>query len=118
MIRRPPRSTRTDTLFPYTTLFRSFVAVVMRSISAIAALWSLYWTSAVASSFIISMARAASSALNDIFFPQEKQTVRSVHLWNLLCISLERSAAHLSDHVRAYAASFSDRKSTRLHSSH
>src|SRR3546814_2299505 len=28
MIRRPPRSTRTDTLFPYTTLFRS---------------WRLYW---------------------------------------------------------------------------
>src|SRR3546814_14482163 len=27
MIRRPPRSTRTDTLFPYTTLFRSFAAV-------------------------------------------------------------------------------------------
>src|SRR3546814_9891411 len=28
MIRRPPRSTRTDTLFPYTTLFRSRVHVV------------------------------------------------------------------------------------------
>src|SRR3546814_8304493 len=27
MIRRPPRSTRTDTLFPYTTLFRSPCAV-------------------------------------------------------------------------------------------
>src|SRR3546814_11364516 len=26
MIRRPPRSTRTDTLFPYTTLFRSAIA--------------------------------------------------------------------------------------------
>src|SRR3546814_2796982 len=26
MIRRPPRSTRTDTLFPYTTLFRSSIA--------------------------------------------------------------------------------------------
>src|SRR3546814_3573377 len=26
MIRRPPRSTRTDTLFPYTTLFRSAAA--------------------------------------------------------------------------------------------
>src|SRR3546814_9462420 len=26
MIRRPPRSTRTDTLFPYTTLFRSYRA--------------------------------------------------------------------------------------------
>src|SRR3546814_10797430 len=24
MVRRPPRSTRTDTLFPYTTLFRSY----------------------------------------------------------------------------------------------
>src|SRR3546814_17242072 len=28
MIRRPPRSTRTDTLFPYTTLFRSMVSVL------------------------------------------------------------------------------------------
>src|SRR3546814_19543219 len=27
MIRRPPRSTRTDTLFPYTTLFRSPVTM-------------------------------------------------------------------------------------------
>src|SRR3546814_10875203 len=27
MIRRPPRSTRTDTLFPYTTLFRSMLKV-------------------------------------------------------------------------------------------
>src|SRR3546814_17809200 len=30
MIRRPPRSTRTDTLVPYTTLFRSFDIVVDR----------------------------------------------------------------------------------------
>src|SRR3546814_9931593 len=28
MIRRPPRSTRTDTLFPYTTLFRSVQSLV------------------------------------------------------------------------------------------
>src|SRR3546814_1186413 len=27
MIRRPPRSTRTDTLFPYTTLFRSSYSI-------------------------------------------------------------------------------------------
>src|SRR3546814_20435318 len=39
MIRRPPRSTRTDTLFPYTTLFRSkqrgdaFVSKVLRQAS-------------------------------------------------------------------------------------
>src|SRR3546814_20408685 len=30
MIRRPPRSTRTDTLFPYTTLFRSLVPAGLR----------------------------------------------------------------------------------------
>src|SRR3546814_14624383 len=33
MIRRPPRSTRTDTLFPYTTLFRSGVAAVARRVA-------------------------------------------------------------------------------------
>src|SRR3546814_7391420 len=35
MIRRPPRSTRTDTLFPYTTLFRS-VAPARRGEHAVA----------------------------------------------------------------------------------
>src|SRR3546814_12950810 len=30
MIRRPPRSTRTDTLFPYTTLFRSWRSAAWR----------------------------------------------------------------------------------------
>src|SRR3546814_15638676 len=30
MIRRPPRSTRTDTRFPYTTLFRSYRTLAIR----------------------------------------------------------------------------------------
>src|SRR3546814_18630947 len=36
MIRRPPRSTRTDTLFPYTTLFRSSSshAIATRTVAA------------------------------------------------------------------------------------
>src|SRR3546814_1206747 len=33
MIRRPPRSTRTDTLFPYTTLFRSRLRTLVRRLS-------------------------------------------------------------------------------------
>src|SRR3546814_16058360 len=33
MIRRPPRSTRTDTLFPYTTLFRSAVGTGGRGVA-------------------------------------------------------------------------------------
>src|SRR3546814_9379886 len=32
MIRRPPRSTRTDTLFPYTTLFRSVLEELLREL--------------------------------------------------------------------------------------
>src|SRR3546814_8908352 len=32
MIRRPPRSTRTDTLFPYTTLFRSLGQIVAQGV--------------------------------------------------------------------------------------
>src|SRR3546814_12487552 len=35
MIRRPPRSTRTDTLFPYTTLFRSAAARLYLTASVI-----------------------------------------------------------------------------------
>src|SRR3546814_4360694 len=34
MIRRPPRSTRTDTLFPYTTLFRSRAFTHVRRLDA------------------------------------------------------------------------------------
>src|SRR3546814_17938433 len=36
MIRRPPKSTRTDTLFPYTTLFRSFAVLSIENPPTIA----------------------------------------------------------------------------------
>src|SRR3546814_7937594 len=40
MIRRPPRSTRTDTLFPYTTLFRSEVHIIEpAAVTAVAEGW-------------------------------------------------------------------------------
>src|SRR3546814_13909415 len=40
MIRRPPRSTRTDTLFPYTTLFRSEGAPMSESIKPVVLAYS------------------------------------------------------------------------------
>src|SRR3546814_17833709 len=43
MIRRPPRSTRTDTLFPYTTLFRSSAADLLR----LPALWTVLLPTAI-----------------------------------------------------------------------
>src|SRR3546814_19021839 len=36
MIRRPPRSTRTDTLFPYTTLFRSLLRALAHRLGILA----------------------------------------------------------------------------------
>src|SRR3546814_1859385 len=36
MIRRPPRSTRTDTLFPYTTLFRSVAGALINTAFVVA----------------------------------------------------------------------------------
>src|SRR3546814_3578347 len=35
MIRRPPRSTRTDTLFPYTTLFRSDLTFLQKAFNTL-----------------------------------------------------------------------------------
>src|SRR3546814_12156158 len=46
MIRRPPRSTRTDTLFPYTTLFRStalFLALLIFPVSALVPAMTTSW---------------------------------------------------------------------------
>src|SRR3546814_15064230 len=37
MIRRPPRSTRTDTLFPYTTLFRSSAVIAEGEVNQLTA---------------------------------------------------------------------------------
>src|SRR3546814_12960570 len=50
MIRRPPRSTRTDTLFPYTTLFRSDQIAVMHAgrIMQCAEPDTIYWQPASA----------------------------------------------------------------------
>src|SRR3546814_16422070 len=52
MIRRPPRSTRTDTLFPYTTLFRSSRTAAMREADqpshrlSQGSVTAMYWTAA------------------------------------------------------------------------
>src|SRR3546814_11943557 len=73
MIRRPPRSTRTDTLFPYTTLFRSTLPSTMRrSVSAEAEAMSLAsgmsWT-------------RAESEPGQISQPQERSASRETPAW-------------------------------------
>src|SRR3546814_4764797 len=65
MIRRPPRSTRTDTLFPYTTLFRS----------------ALIWASAVAAvvGFVAGDAVACVEALPELGRRQLEEQADAAH---------------------------------------
>src|SRR3546814_2878396 len=61
MIRRPPRSTRTDTLFPYTTLFRSDLAGAFQrevEIPAFAGMTLLYSASVLSPSSGIPIERS------------------------------------------------------------
>src|SRR3546814_3941426 len=100
MIRRPPRSTRTDTLFPYTTLFRSvFCWVVPMGIFTIifSSICSIDGIGAVASS------RAAR------WTPE--QVRGDGRVWGL---------RNRTRRVRGDERLFEegDRKSTRLNSSH
>src|SRR3546814_12168482 len=47
MLRRPPRSTRTDTLFPYTTLFRSLDGVMRKPKTALVIAGLIFLTTAI-----------------------------------------------------------------------
>src|SRR3546814_15964654 len=70
MIRRPPRSTRTDTLFPYTTLFRSYPLVLRRLFSARAGRTAPYRAAAApARSPDLSCGRSRSAYPDDLGFP-------------------------------------------------
>src|SRR3546814_16571370 len=91
MIRRPPRSTRTDTLFPYTTLFRSeaFETAVTRGQQAPTRLYDLV--------------HGHPEALDEAEFIDAVSL--NLRLGRMLAIVL-------GDGIRT------DRKSTRLNSSH
>src|SRR3546814_18640567 len=93
MFRRPPRSTRTDTLFPYTTLFRSVAALQM-------------------------MARRPPA----LTLVQPGSLTDLVHVRSLLASTLpvirERTAGLRAEVEEGNRLRRQDRKSTRLNSSH
>src|SRR3546814_6964590 len=73
MIRRPPRSTRTDTRFPYTTLFRSLLFESRRIIWSGEFLFALGWLCIVLSLGAISLLfilirRGAAATVSSLFF--------------------------------------------------
>src|SRR3546814_1123615 len=105
MIRRPPRSTRTDTLFPYTTLFRSVIALeVLLPIALYVAV-------------VLGMGR--------LYSDSEMDSLRAAGLGEIqLLIPILRLALLLALLVGVLLTvvrpriAIADRKSTRLNSSH
>src|SRR3546814_13356364 len=65
MIRRPPRSTRTDTLFPYTTLFRSASALpYIAGVSQVPQAMTREQMDAVRDQFVAAARRAAQAGFD------------------------------------------------------
>src|SRR3546814_8495402 len=116
MIRRPPRSTRTDTLFPYTTLFRSAVVVEAHQLAQV----GLHVLRGIE---LLPLARRDPQ----LVVAAEQQAVAVVaaaadlgHLAPDHLQAFERAAAAIVQRQRAARdrAAAGDRKSTRLNSSH
>src|SRR3546814_2738120 len=111
MIRRPPISTRTDTLFPYTTLFRSRPARSRH--------WLMWGTAAAAAVAVLMIAFGAGGA------PLPGQSMSALAAEPLVTQRGEIRSFRLSDGTNAtldtdsrVEVSMPDRKSTRLNSSH
>src|SRR3546814_6120781 len=108
MIRRPPRSTRTDTLFPYTTLFRSLRTSPRRQFSFVARSYFLPPLHTLHTTLLATTFNLLSNLL-----PSHKVRIQSHcnHVWDhskLLCFH----------YLRTPLCCILDRKSTRLNSSH
>src|SRR3546814_8983350 len=106
MIRRPPRSTRTDTLFPYTTLFRSpYCSIKVRNMFRLrgchAAGGTLHWASRGAVRRLFLFIRRASRSPMTAALPDAAldQLFRSARTYNAFSgeISDDRSEEHTSE---------------------
>src|SRR3546814_19442056 len=110
MVRQPPRSTRTDTLFPYTTLFRSVVAEVAKNLG-----------DPVARGDVLAVleSRELAEAKADYLSALRQESLASTTLRREKDLWLKKVSAE-QDYLdaRTAAATARDRKSTRLNSSH
>src|SRR3546814_12548791 len=102
MIRRPPRSTRTDTLFPDTTLVRSHAAELRGQADVEGAATARHWPQ-VAGRLVIAERHAAQRQIIALV-----EQVLNVQAQPILAPGIAR--AKVDERI--------DRKSTRLNSSH
>src|SRR3546814_2335620 len=108
MIRRPPRSTRTDTLFPYTTLFRSGVDA---GLAGLLVLQQQVGHAAVGRHHEHAVIEVAAGALADDDIVHHGLDRRHRGAADLV----DAEAGHVFPSFRLHGG---DRKSTRLNSSH
>src|SRR3546814_6507266 len=104
MIRRPPRSTRTDTLFPYTTLFRSDHVALARPADHLPP---------------VDHAGDGDAALFGAKGISARHRHRRQHR-HARAILIFAGTLHLAQHIKGTQSHWldADRKSTRLNSSH
>src|SRR3546814_10874519 len=115
MIRRPPRSTRTDTLFPYTTLFRSTILVNNAGAAAtspFAKVATDAWRATMAVN-LDALLHCCQAALPDLLAAPSARIITIASTAGL------KGYAYTAPYVAAkHGAVGLDRKSTRLNSSH
>src|SRR3546814_9169296 len=121
MIRRPPRSTRTDTLFPYTTLFRSSRALAALQFVATPVRTVLRILGHILGFGPLDQRRFARQ-LHGLY--EQRRKLRQMQLTKLADRPVRREiprAQHAKRHVLFQTTrdlARRDRKSTRLNSSH
>src|SRR3546814_4661033 len=126
MIRRPPRSTRTDTLFPYTTLFRSTVQLLETKIAGLTPTQPLLDLAAGPDALKLFVAGVpAESPAADEDEISTDQLTRRLEEAETVVVRAEtlhdqavQDLREIEDRDRPLAAKQADRKSTRLNSSH
>src|SRR3546814_9894781 len=114
MIRRPPRSTRTDTLFPYTTLFRSLTSGVRQACNSISVLRSRIAENRTDRTSIIERVRVERGVLmRELFLLDGDDAEEFGWQERALCAQTDPEAFFPEK-----GGSTRDRKRTRLNSSH
>src|SRR3546814_1767048 len=124
MIRRPPRSTRTDTLFPYTTLFRSclWASATLFVVSTVAMYLAVRWRPALVHSLFDPRQLAQFESMYDPVAAGAKlgrDSGRDLQMFGLyiannISIGFRTFAGGLLAGVRSLLGLVLDRKSTSL----
>src|SRR3546814_16586871 len=99
MIRQPPRATRTDTLFPYTTLFRSVRQLPEPKCSCHASISIVRCAMTLAIMPLIARAKAARPRKRDGIEPclERPTTFVDLNMWRLVqFMALELAAIHVT----------------------